>query len=154
MKGNLASRNRQMRLAHATRHTVASRPSNGASLAMCANQRTGGARGTDRASVDALLFESRSHFIAVAHRILGNREDAEDAVHDALISAYHGLPRFQGRSAPRTWFTRIVVNSALMIRRCQRRFLSLDELPTYQPEPESIAAENETFRLLDQLYFN
>jgi hypothetical protein len=52
MKGNLVSRNRQMRPPHATRRNVASRPSNGASMAMC----------TDFIAVEFLLDSSgRSH---------------------------------------------------------------------------------------------
>ena len=49
--------------------------------------------------------------------ILRNKEDAEDAVQDALCRAYIRLQSFQGKSSLSTWLTRIVINSALMIRR-------------------------------------
>jgi len=72
-----------------------------------------------------------------ALRVLGNAEDAEDALQDGLLSAYRNLKRFEGRSQFSTWLTRIVINAALMRRarsasRVQRfRWMSLrarDEL--------------------------
>src|SRR5260370_26199981 len=59
----------------------------------------------------------RPKFVAMAHAILRNREDAEDAVQNAFVSGYLHLRSFEGRSALTTWFTRIVFNAALMIRR-------------------------------------
>ncbi len=64
-----------------------------------------------------MFVASRSKFVAMAHAILRNREDAEDAVQDAFLSGYRHLRSFEGRSALTTWFTRIVLNAALMIRR-------------------------------------
>jgi len=54
----------------------------------------------------------RPKFVAMAHSILRNREDAEDAVQDAFLSGYRHLRSFEGRSAITTWFTRIVLNAA------------------------------------------
>jgi RNA polymerase sigma-70 factor, ECF subfamily len=66
----------------------------------------------------------------VAFNVLRNREDAEDAVQDGWCRAYLKLRMFEGRSSFSTWLTRIVINSALMIRRQSKsRFLiSLDEI--------------------------
>src|ERR1700740_1353003 len=50
-------------------------------------------------------------------RITRNHEDAEDAVQDALLSAFLHLQCFDGRSTFSTWLTRIGINSALMILR-------------------------------------
>ena len=102
---------------------------------------------------------SRHKFIGLAFSILRNREDAEDAVQDALVSAYIHARSFEGRSALATWFTRIVFNAALMIRR-KRKSLNTDSLPESstttnetpwmekipdpQPDPEASYAEQET----------
>jgi RNA polymerase sigma-70 factor (ECF subfamily) len=51
----------------------------------------------------------------VALRRLGNVEDAEDAVQDALLSAHKHVGQFEGRSQLSTWLTRIVTNVALLI---------------------------------------
>jgi RNA polymerase sigma-70 factor, ECF subfamily len=63
-----------------------------------------------------------------AYRLLGNAADAEDAVQDALVSAYKRLDQFRGESQISTWLTAIVFNSARMRLRRQRRqvHLSLD----------------------------
>jgi len=76
---------------------------------------------------EQMLLASRAKFVALAYSILRNREDAEDAVQNALLSAYLHLRAFEGRSALRTWFTRIVLNAALMIRRKRKlsRFVPL-----------------------------
>jgi RNA polymerase sigma-70 factor (ECF subfamily) len=55
-----------------------------------------------------------------AFRITQNREDAEDAVQDSLMRAFLRISDFRGASAFSTWLTRIVINSALMIRRKNR----------------------------------
>jgi len=56
-----------------------------------------------------------------ALRVLGNAEDAEDALQDGLLSAFRNLKRFEGRSQFSTWLTRIVINQALMRLRKHKR---------------------------------
>src|SRR6266446_964215 len=79
-----------------------------------------------------MLFAQHSRALfQTALRLLGNPEDAEDALQEALLSAYRNLPRFEGRSQFSTWMTRIVINAALMRRRSKRvrTAMSLDEPP-------------------------
>jgi RNA polymerase sigma factor (sigma-70 family) len=117
-------------------------------------------------AVQEMFTASRHKFIGLAFSILRNREDAEDAVQDALLSAYLHARSFEGRSALSTWFTRIVFNAALMIRR-KRKSLHTDSLPESstttnetpwtekipdpQPDPEASYAEQETLRSIDVL---
>jgi RNA polymerase sigma-70 factor (ECF subfamily) len=54
-------------------------------------------------------------------RLLGNAEDAEDALQSTFISAFHGIARFGGRSAVRTWLYRIAVRQCADLRRRQSR---------------------------------
>ena len=105
----------------------------------------------------------RSRFVATAYSILLNQEDAEEAVQDAFLSAHCHLGNFEGRSALRTWLTRIVLNSALMTRRKRKSAAinsfpdsdgSLDEDWTEKvrgphKNPEVIYAERETFEFID-----
>jgi RNA polymerase sigma factor (sigma-70 family) len=68
-------------------------------------------------------------FYRKAYRHLGNEADAEDAVQDALLSAYKHLHQFKGQSQMSTWLTAIVINCARMHlrRRPRQTHLSLDE---------------------------
>lgn len=61
-----------------------------------------------------LLFaRHRDRLWAVAVRTMGNREDAADAMQDALVSAYRRAGSFRGDSAVTTWLHRVVVNACL-----------------------------------------
>lgn len=109
-----------------------------------------------------LFLTSRERFIRIAYRILRNREDAEDAVQDAFLSACRHLREFEGRSALTTWFTRIVMNAALMMRRKRKNaarwashetdpaMSSLSEIvPDTQPNPELAYSRAESFEILE-----
>jgi RNA polymerase sigma-70 factor (ECF subfamily) len=80
------------------------------------------ARGGDRAALNRLLTDARPRLLAVAMRVVRNREDAEDAVQEALVKVCRSIKRFEGRSLFSTWLHRIVVNAALdRLRRHQAR---------------------------------
>lgn len=68
-------------------------------------------------------------FYRTAYRFLGNHADAEDAVQEALLSAYKHLHEFRGEAQISTWLTAIVSNCARMqLRRRPRQLhISLDE---------------------------
>ena len=89
-----------------------------------------GQRG-DYEAVETLFRRYQRPLFQTALRVLGNTEDAEDALQDGLLSAYRNLKRFEGRSQFSTWLTRIVINAALMRRRSAkaRPAVSLDEPP-------------------------
>jgi RNA polymerase sigma-70 factor, ECF subfamily len=76
---------------------------------------------------DALL-RYRPVFYRSAFRYLGNAADAEDAVQDALLSAYKHIGQFRGQARISTWLSAIVINSALMQlrRRSRQPQVSLD----------------------------
>jgi RNA polymerase sigma-70 factor (ECF subfamily) len=64
----------------------------------------------------------RDRLWAVALRTVGDREEAADALQDALLSAYRTADRFRGDAAVTTWLHRIVVNACLdRLRRRQAR---------------------------------
>ena len=70
--------------------------------------------------VRGLFRRHRDRLWAVALRTMGDREDAADALQDALLSAHRAAARFRGDAAVTTWLHRIVVNACLdRIRRRQ-----------------------------------
>jgi RNA polymerase sigma factor (sigma-70 family) len=61
------------------------------------------------------LVEKYQHLAyTLSLKILNQREDAEDAAQEAFIKAYHALRFFNGKSSFRTWFFRIVYNTAII----------------------------------------
>jgi RNA polymerase sigma-70 factor (ECF subfamily) len=65
----------------------------------------------DRQSFEALAAPHLATARALAARLLGNLEDAEDAVQDALLKSWSGLRGYRGpRGSFRAWFLRVVFN--------------------------------------------
>src|SRR5579862_2588810 len=75
------------------------------------------------------LSRCRASFFRSAYRFLENTADAEDAVQDALLSAYKHIDQFRGEAQMSTWLTAIVANCARMQLRKRPRniHVSLDE---------------------------
>jgi RNA polymerase sigma-70 factor, ECF subfamily len=99
----------------------------------------------------------------VALRKLGNQADAEDAVQDALLSAYKHLDQFKGNSHISTWLTSIVLNSARMQlrRRSSNRLVPLDMYDARgldfsetfaddSPDPEEILRKTQLQEVLER----
>jgi RNA polymerase sigma factor (sigma-70 family) len=120
------------------------------------------AKGGRRAPFGELCERHMKQVLRVAHRIVRNREDAEDAVQDCFLNAFVHLKGFDGRSQFGTWLTRIAINTALMKLRKNRwaREIPMDELnpspdPTGQrefrhlaPDPEESCSLRERERIL------
>jgi RNA polymerase sigma-70 factor (ECF subfamily) len=83
----------------------------------------------DAGAFGEIVRRHRDRLWAVAIRTLGDREEAADAVQDALVSAFRSADRFRGDSAVTTWLHRIVVNACLdrVRRRQSRPTVSLDD---------------------------
>ena len=113
-----------------------------------------------------MFVTSRPKFVATAYSVLRNIEDAEDAVQNAYISGYLHLRNFEGRSALKTWFTRVVLNAALIIRRKRKPVHQhasetewtseeggqwIDAIPSPEPDPETSCAKAEALGLIEEL---
>jgi RNA polymerase sigma-70 factor (ECF subfamily) len=119
-------------------------------------------------SGEAAAFEElvRSHggrLLAAARRLVGNEEDAREAVQDAFLSAFKALGEFSGQSQLSTWLHRILINAALQkLRRRQRKPERLidDLLPKFLDdghqadpadqwrEPSDVLVQREETRML------
>lgn len=77
-------------------------------------------RGGDDRAYERLVNEHGGRMLAVARRMLRNDEEARDALQEAFLLAFRGLPRFEGQSRLSTWLHRIVVNASLMKLRSRR----------------------------------
>lgn len=115
------------------------------------------ARRGDRSACEELFFRHRAIAYSLAYRLLGNEQDAQDAVQDGFLKAVTHLQAFDGRSAFRTWLVKIVHNAALDLgrRRKRRPTLSLvDEEkngndPACDDDPAQGLHQQDLKRLLD-----
>src|SRR5437868_6042635 len=106
-------------------------------------------RGDGRA-FDQLIITYRNRLLKVALRIIGNLEDAEDAVQSACMKAFVKLPFFREEASFYTWLCRITANECLSHLRSQKHWtgtVSIDqdsgesnaslELPDLSVDPET-----------------
>ena len=90
-------------------------------------------RGDDRA-YEFVVREYGPRLLAVTRRITGDEHDAQEALQDALLSAFRKIESFAGGARLTTWLHRVAINAALMkVRsRDRRRAGSVEDLlPNY-----------------------
>lgn len=116
----------------------------------------------DERRYGVLVDRYKDRAFALACRLLGSREEAEEAVQDAFVKAYRSLPDFRGESGFGTWYYRILYNVCMTrISRRQAGPLSLEDLSLPGAETaiesdelgslEAIAAEERLEMLNDEL---
>ena len=103
------------------------------------------------AEMFSVLTNSLPSLYRYAYSLLGNKDDAEDAVQDALLAAYQHFHQFRGDSRLSTWLTTIVINCARMHFRKHSRYVHVsldsrvgeeqdvplsDTLVDHRPNPE------------------
>jgi RNA polymerase sigma-70 factor (ECF subfamily) len=110
----------------------------------------------------AVLFRRhRDRLWAVALRTTGDREEAADALQEAMLSAHRNAARFRGESAVTTWLHRIVVNACVdrLRRRAAHRTVPLpgqdsaddeERWHTGRHEPAAPAGDHDTAMVVRQ----
>ena len=108
------------------------------------------------------LYDRRIY--QIAHRIVGNPQDAEDVLQETFLKAFENLDRFRGDSSFYTWIVQIAVNAALQreTKRRKRRMVSLDdssqddadfrpkEIAVWEEDPERLYSQKETGAILEK----
>ena len=84
----------------------------------------------DVQAFEELMQSHESRIYAIALRMMGNREDAQDCAQEAMVRIYRAMGSFKGQSALATWIYRITMNTCLdeLRRRKARKVTSLDSL--------------------------
>src|SRR5438128_10842530 len=92
------------------------------------------ARGGRQEAFAQLVEPHRAQLHAHCYRMLGSVHDAEDALQEALLRAWRGLSRFEGRGSWRSWLYTIATNTCLSaIERRPKRVLPIDYGPATDP---------------------
>src|SRR5260370_242389 len=81
-----------------------------------------------RRAFESLVRKHERRVFGVTVAVLGNAEDAEEAMQDTFVKAFHHIEQFRRESRFTTWLTRIAVNEALQKRQARKSSVSLDEI--------------------------
>jgi len=95
----------------------------------------------DVAAFEGLYHVHGARLKRIAFNLLGNVNDAEDAVQEVFLRVYRGIDSFKGQSAFSTWIYRILLNCCYDVRRrIARRQESSGPEPESEPGTEREAA--------------
>ena len=110
---------------------------------------------------DELVHRYSSKVYRLAYKILHHEEDAAEAMQDAFLSAFRGLPNFKSQSTFSTWLYRVATNASLMRYRKRRpNHVSLEqsqmedgepiELPDWSSQPLEELLTDETREAMEE----
>jgi RNA polymerase sigma-70 factor, ECF subfamily len=89
------------------------------------------ARSGDDSAFTRLVEPLRRELHAHCYRMLGSTHDADDALQDALLRAWRGVSRFEGRSSLRSWLYTVVTHTCLdTVEHRSKRALPVDLGPS------------------------
>ncbi|MFF3013539.1 RNA polymerase sigma factor [Streptomyces sp. NPDC057939] len=83
----------------------------------------------DEQAFETLVRRHGPAVLRLADRLLGDRTEAEDAVHEAFLNAWRKLPECRGDSAFGTWLHRMVAHRCLNVLRSRRPVADLADVP-------------------------
>lgn len=78
-------------------------------------------RARDAAALEDAFANYQAELLGTLFYLVGNMEDARDALQEAYLSAFKAIRNFEGDAKLSTWLHRIVVNAALMKLRSRKR---------------------------------
>jgi RNA polymerase sigma-70 factor (ECF subfamily) len=113
-----------------------------------------GLQAGDESAFETLVRLYGGRMLAVARRFVRNDQDAQDIVQSAYLNAFRAVGQFGGQCVIGTWLHRIVVNTALMKLRSQRRKpeASLEELlPTFRDDGHHVELFSDWWAPADEL---
>lgn len=99
----------------------------------------------------AILVERHKRFAyTIAHKVIGNTQEAEEAAQDAFVKAYRSLPKFGKQSKFSTWLYRIVFNTAISYKRKNKPHVtSIDEARRVHADSDTTMESEERVRHLE-----
>jgi RNA polymerase sigma-70 factor (ECF subfamily) len=114
----------------------------------------------ERRAFELLVRRHERRVFRVALAILGNIEDAEEAMQDTFIRTYRHMGQFRKEARFSTWLTRIAVNQAVEKRKARKNYVALNEaeiensiapgrFETWRSNPEELYGKHELHRMVE-----
>jgi RNA polymerase sigma-70 factor, ECF subfamily len=116
----------------------------------------------DRRAFEPLVRKHERRVFRVALAVLGNAEDAEEAMQDSFVKAFRHLDQFRKEARFSTWLTRIAVNTAIEKRSARKNYVPLVEAETaeapvapkrfepWRSNPEELYGKQELHHMVEQ----
>jgi RNA polymerase sigma-70 factor (ECF subfamily) len=106
----------------------------------------------DNRGFDELVRRYRDRVYRLSTKILRHDDDAAEALQDAFLSAYRGLPNFKSESTFSTWLYRIATNASLMkLRRRREGHVSYEQSQGADSDAEPMAIADWSAQPLEEL---
>jgi len=115
----------------------------------------------DRRAFEPLVRKHERHVFRVTLAVLGNIEDAEEAMQDTFVKAFRHLDQFRREARFTTWLTRIAINEAIQKRSTRKNLVPLAEAETakeqftprryesWKSNPEQLYGKQEIHRIVE-----
>ena len=82
----------------------------------------------DRRAYEQIVRRHERRVFRATFAVLGNFEDAEEAMQDTFVKAFRHISQFRRESRFTTWLTRIAINEALQRRQSRKEFVPLGQV--------------------------
>jgi RNA polymerase sigma-70 factor (ECF subfamily) len=116
----------------------------------------------DRRAFEPLVRRHERRVFRVTLAVLGNIEDAEEAMQDTFVKAFRHLDQFRREARFTTWLTRIAVNEAVQKRNARKNFVALVDVEnsaeqfapkrreSWRSNPEQLYGKQEIHRFVEE----
>jgi len=101
------------------------------------SEEIGRAAAGDVAAFTRIVERYQGMAYSIAYKMLGDRQDAEDATQEAFMSCYRRLATFRSESLFSTWMFRLTVSAAADVRRREARRRAAGTVAANEPVRET-----------------
>lgn len=105
----------------------------------------------DLRAFEKIYYQYQDGMYRCAYRMLGSKEDSEDAMQLTFIKLYHSIQKFRGEAKLSTYIFRILFNVCYDLRRKKRKTTDINyQEPVFRPQNELELHLDEAIRALPE----